>query len=280
MASGSMTNATHGNFVPQLWAKEAQIARESRLVMATIVERHDMEFASKGRVLNIPKVSNLAASDIGNDGSLTDSANTEGVVQITVDKWKGVAFNIPDILDAQSGYDLAKLYGEKVGYALGLVVEQDLLALYSSLSGSYQVGTAATDLTDAQLRLANEKLDNNRAPMDDRHLVVLPHSRNVFLGIDKFVRYDSIPWPVGQNPIYKGNIGQLYGVDVHITPEITTSGSTAQNLMFHRSAFGLAIQKDVTIEKFARTQFADRVGGSELYGKAVLRDDHAVQVLS
>ncbi len=69
-------------------------------------------------------------------------------------------------------------------------------------------------------------------------------------------------------------------MDVTITPEVTTSGSTAQNLMFHRSAFGLAIQKDVNIEKFARTQFADRLGGSELYGVAVLRDDHAVQVPS
>lgn len=280
MGLGSMTNVTHAEFIPEVWAKEAQIARESKFCMANNVERHDMDVANKGNVINIPKVTNLAASDIGNDGSLADSQNTEGVVTITVNKWKGVSFNVPDILSAQSGYDLMKIYSAKVGYALGLIVEQDLLALYSLLSGTYAVGTAATDITDAQLRLGNEKLDNNRAPMEDRHLVVLPHSRNVFLGIDKFVRYDSIPWPAGQNPIFKGNIGQLYGVEVHITPEITTSGSTAQNLMFHRSAFGLAMQKDVTVEKFARVQFADRLGGSELYGCAVLRDDHAVKVLS
>lgn len=280
MAAGSFSTTTHANFIPQVWAKEAQIARESRLVMANSVERHDMDVVDKGNIINIPKVSNFTASDIGNDGSLTDSANSEGLVTITINKWKGISFNVPDILASQAAYDLMKLYSEKVGYGLGLVLEQDLLGLYTSLSGTYSVGTSATDLTDAVLRSAVEKLDNNRAPMDDRHLVVLPHSRNVFLGIDKFVRYDSIPWPTGQNPVYKGNIGQLYGVEVLITPEVTTSGGTAQNLMFHRSAFGLALQKDIQIEKFARTQFADRIGGSELYGCAVLRDDHAVQVKS
>lgn len=276
----SMTTTTNASFIPQVWAKEAQIARESRLVMANSVERHDMDVVDKGNIINIPKVSNLVASDIGNDGSLTDTANTEGLVTITINKWKGISFNVPDILASQAAYDLLKLYAEKVGYGLGLVLEDDLLALYSSLSGTYQTGTAATDITDATIRLSIEKLDNNRVPMDDRHFVVLPHSRNVFLGIDKFVRYDSMPWPAGQNPIYKGNIGQLYGVEVLITPEVTTSGSTAQNLMFHRSAFGLALQRDIHIEKFARTQFADRLGGSELYGVAVLRDDHAVQVRS
>lgn len=278
--AGSMTTTTHANFIPQVWAREAQIARESRLVMANSVERHDLDVVDKGNIINIPKVANLTASDIGNDGSLTDSANTEGLVTITVNKWKGISFNVPDILASQAAYDLLKLYAEKVGYGLGLVLEQDLLGLYASLSGTYQTGTAATDLTDAVLRLSVEKLDNNRVPMDDRHLVVLPHSRNVFLGIDKFVRYDSMPWPAGENPVYKGNIGQLYGVEVLITPEVTTSGSTARNLMFHRSAFGLALQRDIMIEKFARTQFADRIGGSELYGVAVLRDDHAVQVQS
>lgn len=280
MSAGSMTTTTNANFIPQVWSREAQIARESKLYMANTVDRHDRDVLEKGNVINIPKVSNLSASDIGNDGSLSDSANTEGLVTITVNKWKGVSFNIPDILASQSAYDLMQLYSEKVGYALGLIVEQDLLGLYSSLSGTYQTGSAATDLTDAVLRLSIEKLDNNRVPFDDRHLVVLPHSKNVFLGIDKFVRYDSMPWPVGENPIYKGNIGQLYGVEVLVTPEVTTSGSTAQNLMYHRSAFGLAMQKDIMIEKFARTQFADRLGGSELYGCAVLRDDHAVQVRS
>src|SRR5271157_2945824 len=104
----SMTTTTNATFIHQVWAKEAQIARESRLVMANSVECYDMYVVDKGNVINIRKGSNLVASDIGNDGSLTDSANTEGLVTITINKWKGISFNVPDILASQAAYDLLK----------------------------------------------------------------------------------------------------------------------------------------------------------------------------
>lgn len=275
----SFTTTTHTKFIPAVWAKEAQIKRESKLIMANLVERHDVDVADNGSVIHIPIVTNLTAASIGSDGSLTDSANTESEVTITVATWVGVSFNVPDILAAQSKYNLFELYSKKMGYALGLKLEQDMLALYSSLSGSYVVGTSSVDLTDAVLRLAVQKLDDNLVPMDDRHLVIKPAQRNALLGIDKFVRYDAVSYAEGASPIVKGNIGQLYGVEVHVSPNIA-AGPPAQNLMFHRSAFGLAMQRDIKVEKFARTQFADRMGASELYGNAILRDDHAIQVQS
>lgn len=275
----SFTTTTHAKFIPAVWAKEAQIQRESKLIMANLVERHDVDVADNGSVIHIPIVGNLTAGDIGSDGSLTDSANTENEVTITVNKWKGVSFNVPDIVQAQSKYNLFELYSKKMGYGLGLVLETDLLSLYSSLSGSYVVGTSGVDLTDAQLRLAIQKLDDNLVPFDDRHLVIKPAQRNALLGIDKFVRYDAVAYPKGESPIMKGNIGQLYGVELHVSPNVA-GGPPAQNLMFHRSAFGLALQKDIKVEKFARTSFADRMGASELYGVAILRDNHAVQVQS
>lgn len=275
----SMTTTTHAKFIPAVWAKEAQIQRESKLIMANLVERHDVDVADNGSVIHIPIVTNLTAGDIGTDGSLTDSANTESEVTLTINKWKGVSFNVPDMLNAQSKYNLLELYAKKMGYALGLVLETDLLGQYSSLSGSYVVGTSGVDLTDAQIRLGVQKLDDNLAPFDDRHLVIKPAQRNALLGIDKFVRYDSVSYPKGESPVVKGNIGQLYGVELHISPNIV-AGPPVQNLMFHRSAFGLAMQRDIKVEKFARTQFADRMGASELYGFAILRDNHAIQVQS
>lgn len=275
----SFTTTSHVKFIPAVWAKEAQLARESKLVMANLVERHDVDVADHGNTIHIPIVSNYSASDIGNDGSLTDSSTTESEVTITIDKWKGISFNVPDILKAQSQYNLLELYGKKMGYGLALIVEQDLLALYDGLT-SNSVGTAGTDITDSVLRSAVQKLDDSRAPMEDRNLIVKPSQRNALLGIDKFVRYDSVPYSKGESPVVKGNIGELYGVAMFVTPEVTTSGSETKNLMFHKSAFGLAMQKDIKVEKFARTQFSDRMGASELYGVAELRDDHACKVKS
>lgn len=275
----SFTTTTHAKFIPEIWSKEVILARESRLYMSNLIMRLDTDVDEYGNKIHLPLVSNLSASDISADGSLTDTAPTETEVTLTLNKWKGISINVPDIVMAQSKYDLMKLYAEKMGYGLALIVEQDLLGQYSSLTTN-SVGTAGTDISDAELRSAVQKLDDARAPFEERHLVIKPVQKNALLGIDKFVRYDVIPYAKGDSPVVKGNLGELYGVSIHVSPEVATSAGETQNLMFQHDAFALAMQKDIKVEKFARTQFADRLGASELYGFAILRDDHAVKVKS
>ena len=272
------TSGTSPYFVPEVWAKEVQKQRENKLFMAKRVDRFDVDFAGGGDVLHVPKVTDLTAGNISNDGSLTDSANTEGEVQLIVDKWKGVSINVPDLLKVQAKYDLMKLYTEKMGYALGKVVESDLLAEYSNVTGA--AGSNATDLTDATIRNAVEDLDLALAPFEDRYAIIYPTQKNALLGIDKFVRYDSIPFAADSSPIKTGGIGQLYGVEFSVSALITTISSARANIMWHRSAFGLALVKDVKVENFARTQFSDRLGASELYGIKTMRADHGVQLKS
>jgi hypothetical protein len=247
--------------------------------MANNVLRLDVDVADSGSLVHLPLVSNLSASDIGSDGSLSDTAPTETEVQVVINKWKGVSINIPDILSAQSKYDLMKLYAEKMGYALALVVENDLLDEYDN-STTNSVGALGVDLTDAVLRSMVEKFDNARAPFEERHLIVKPAQKNALLGIDKFVRYDVIPYSKGESPVLKGNIGEIYGFSIHVSPEVDTTGGETRNFAWQKDGIALAMQKDVKIEKFARTQFADRMGASELYGLKTLRADHTCKVKS
>lgn len=273
------TGGTSYKFVPQVWSKEAQIQRESKLFMAKRIDRFDVDFASGGDVLNIPKVTDLTASAIGNDGSLAEQANTEGSVTLTVDQWMGVVINVPDLLKAQSRYDLMRLYTEKMGYALGKVIETAILTgMYNGATNT--AGTGGTDLTDAALRNGVEDLDLALVPFEDRHAVIYPTQKNALLGIDKFVRYDSIAYASGQSPVKTGSIGELYGLEFMVSPLISTISGARANLMWHRSAYGLALVKDIKVEQFARTQFSDRLGSSELYGSATTRADHAVQLKS
>jgi len=276
-----MNTTTHAKFIPEVWSKKAQIQREARLVMGNLVDRYDVDVAQSGNKIHIPKISDLAATTVAPDGSVADQANTEGEVTIDVDQWKAAAFNIPDMLMAQSAYDLMSLYSKKIGFALGASVEDDLLSLYNGLSQF--VGTAATDLTDATLRAGIQLLDDANAPFEDRHMIIKPSQKRALLGIDKFVRYDSVPYAKGESPILKGNIGELYGVKVHTStrvPTVAGPGGVTKNILWHRDAFGLAMQKDIKVEKMDRTQLSTRVIGSELYGFAELRDDHAVQLRS
>ena len=274
----SMTVLTHDKFRPEVWSKRAQIARETKLQMANLVDRYDADVSQKGDVVRIPKVSNLSASDIGNDGSLSDSANTETDVTITVDQWRGCSFNLPDMLAAQSNNDLMSIYSSKIGYALGLDLEDKLFALATGFSQN--VGSYNTDVTDANLRRAVQYLDDADAPFEDRHLMLKPATVNTILGIDKFVRYDSIPFAKDSSPIVKGNLGEIYGVSTHKSTRVYKTGNNTSNLMFHREAIGLAVQRNLKVEKFARTGFSDRMGGSQLFGYTELRDDHGVEVKS
>lgn len=278
MADAYFTTTTHDKFIPEIWGKEVQIARENKLVMAPRVERFDVEFSGGGDILHIPKISNLAAANISTlDGTLDASAPTETEVTLTVNKWKGVAINVLDLVAAQSRYDLMKFYTQKMGYALALAVDDDLLDLYDGLATN-AVGTYNTDITDATLRAAVQKLDEADAPMEERYMVIKPSQKNALLGIDKFVRYDALGST--STAIRKGDLGELYGVTTFVSNNVVKSVNDTKNLMWQKSAFGLAMVKDVKVEEFARTAFTKRIGASELYGVAELRDDHAVQVKS
>lgn len=271
------TQTTHDKFIPDVWSKDTIIARESVLVMANMVQRHDVDVAQYGDVIHIPLVSNLVGGDISTStGQLDAEAPTETEKTITINKWKGVRMKVLDIVLAQSKYEFRRLYTEKMGYVLGQILEADLTALATGFSQT--VGTFNTDLQDVNYRRAVQYLDDARVPFNDRHVIMKPAQKNVLLGIDKFVRYDA----TGEaGRMYKGNVpGEIYGVMTHVSPEVYITGSSTSNLMFHREAIGLAMQKTIKVEDFARVGWLDDFGASELYGYAELRDDHGVEMRS
>ena len=188
MADAFFNTTTADAFIPEIWSKEVQIARESQLIMAGLVRRFDMDVAQWGDTIHVPNVGNLAAGDISTtDGSLAAVSETPINTDILIDKWKGTVINILDIVKAQSRYDLMALYSEKIAYSLGLIVEQDLMALNSTFTQN--VGVFNTAVTDPVIRSAVQTLDESRTPFTDRHLAVNPEVKNTLLGIDKFVRY-------------------------------------------------------------------------------------------
>lgn len=277
MADAPSTATTHANWIPEVWSNEVQIARESTLVLANLVDRFDVDVASYGDIIHVPKVSNLVGGNISTSTGLLDSETaTEGEVQITIDKWKGVNMQVLDIVLAQSKPQFRKLYTDKMAYILGQLVEADLAILAASLSQT--VGTFNTDITDVNLRRAVQYLDDAKAPFEDRHFFLSPACKNVLLGLDKFVRYDASgtarQMNVGRVP------GEIYGAMTHISPEVYLTSTSRSNMLFHRSTLALAMQKGVKMEQFARIGWVDRFGGSELYGVKEMRDDHGCEIRS
>lgn len=268
----NFTTTTHDVFSPNVWAKMALLARERSFVMGKRVLRYDKEILTKGKTVEIPQVTNLTTNAVGSDGSYVGQAPTESKYTITINTWRESSISVPDIVSVQADYNLLELYTKKIGYALRQKIEQDLLALYSGLAN--QVGTSGVAITDDVLLNAIQILDEGDAPMEDRTLIFRPASKRTLMKIDKFV--DAAKTGLAKGAQVTGLFGEIYGTPIYFSNEVVSS-SGVHNMLFHKDAFGLALQKDVSIEKF-RLKLADDVVGHVLYGVSELRDTSAMGI--
>lgn len=274
--TAGMTTTTGAKFIPEKWAKDTEVAREQNLVMANKVKRYDQDVQSSGAIVHIPFVSNLTATAVSDNTAVTFQAPTETEIQLTMNRHYESSFNIGDKLNAQAQYDLGTEYSEKIGYALAEKMETDLTGLYSGLS---QTVGATSEITEANIARALLYLDNAKAPMTDRHFVVRPSTMYSLRQIADFTEYQNTGAKGVQVGGNNGMVINAYGLDIEMSTTVVSSSNVAKNLMFHRSAFAFAIQKDVSVEQQRRADFlATGYIASALWGFVELRDDHGVLI--
>lgn len=279
--TAQQTTTTGAIFLPTIWAKNVELAREALKVMAGLVNRRDADVSQSGSTLNIPFVSNLSATAVSDNTAVTFQAPTETQVQVSINRHFESSVMIQDRLGIQSAYDLAVQYQEKTAEALSRQIDTDLTGLYTSVTQKTGVGT--TTLTEPNIVRASQYLNAANAPMDNRHFVVKEDAMQQLQQLTRFTDYQSVN--NGVAPMVGGNnglVGNVFGNEVHMTTDITTvSGTpgTAHNLLFHRDAFVLCIQKEVGVERQRRPDFLGTgYIASALWGYTVLRASHAVDV--
>ena len=243
------------------------LAFERTLIMAKRVMRFDADVKKAGDIVHVPQVRNLTTNAVGSDGAYVGQAPTESSYTLTVDRWREASISVPDIVNIQSQYSLLELYTKKIGYALRQDVEDQLLGLYSGLANS--IGTSNVAVTDDLLLNAIQLLDEGDCPDEDRTFIFRPASKRTLMKIDKFV--DANKTGLGKGAQVTGLFGEIYGIPIFFSNQVASS-SGIHNLLFHKEAFALTMQKDVSIEKF-RLKLADDVVGHILYGTDELRDN-------
>lgn len=280
LGTNQITGTTLATWRPNVWSKEALVARESSLVMIPRVKHYDRDISSYGQTLEIPNVSNLVANPKVANAQVTLNAPTESKTTITINQHYECSFLLEDFADAQSIIDASSAYTEKTGYALAVVMDTSVVAELT-LNAAKSVGTFGTPLVDAVILLASRYLDDAKAPSNDRTLAVTPQGKQELLAIDKYVRYDALG--TGQ-AIINGKIGTIYDLEVVMSHNLTVAaGTPLQNnhLMFHKEAVAVAIQKDVKFESQRKTEYLGTLYVAQaLWGVKILRADHAVVVKS
>lgn len=224
--------------IPEFWLAEALGRLKANLVMGLLVRRDaDSEVAQVGDTVNVIKRGSLTVKDKSEGSAVTADSPTNTKVAVTLDKHKYVAWHLEDNAGAKA-VDAALDYIADGMSGLAEAIESDLLALYTDIAT--EVGTAGTDLDAATILAARKALNEQRAPMQGRHLIVSPKDEVALLAIDKFTKANERG--DGGQALSEASLGRLFGFDTYMSQMVPVTAGTpdsTHNIAFHGNAFML-----------------------------------------
>lgn len=272
-------------------ADEIVAAYKKNLVMANLVRKMSHK-GKKGDQINIPMPSRAVAQAKAANTLVKIQQDTESNVQVVINKHFEVSRLIEDIVSVQALSSLRRFYTDDAGYALARQTDLDLIQLgrqanngagtaayaaaYIGGDGStlYTSGSPnASALTDAGIRRMIQRMDDNDLPMEDRYLVIPPSARNTLMGINRYTEQAFVGETGANNTIRNGRIGNVYGVEVYVTPNCdTATGAARIALLFQKESLVLAEQMGVrTQTQYKQEYLGDLMTADCLYGVQIIR---------
>jgi len=165
---------------PAFWAQESLLQLFPNLRMAGLVYREfEAQVAQQGDTVNTRLPNTFTASDVNPD-AFASTKPTATNVQVKLDKWKQVVFEIGDKEASLCMKDLIAEFVTPAAFALAEAVEDALMALYKD--SHYYTGVAGT--TPASVSAlgtdVKEKFDLIKIPDLGRNVVLNPAAVNKF----------------------------------------------------------------------------------------------------
>ncbi len=300
-----ITSANVANAIVKLVAVDALPSLMGNLVMGNLVNR-DFEptLAQAGDTVNVPIPPVLTANNIAEGGSVVTQNPSLGNAQIVLNTHAEATFQIPDVTKVLAVPDLLTLYMRPAVVALAEKIETDLLATYSQFTANAPVGTAGSALTEAAVDAAETALFQAKVPAaSSKYLVVDGNAYSALRQNPRFSEFRTAG-DAGLRTLIDGTIGKLKDFYVFRSQFVAKTGSgpvTTNNLAFARDAIGLVVRRlpqplpgTGAIAEYAElgnfgmrvimsyqpNTLAQQFTVDVLYGTAILRNNHGVQVKS
>ena len=265
-------------FIPEIWSPLAIVAREQQLVFAKLVDRKFENGLSYGDTIHVPGVTDLAARSKSANTAITYETVTESNTDITIGTHKYAAIAVESIVKVQNNRDQLQLYAGKLGYALGLDVDDTLAGLPDNFSQT--VGTLAAENTYHDYLRAIQYLDDANAPAESRYFVISPAAEVGLMKADIYTNNDySMLHGEGRNTALEfAYVSSFLNIPVYKSTNVEGSNSAGHdNTLFQKEAIALVMQMNPTMHSmFDIDYFADKVAIEQLYGTQEMRDDHGV----
>jgi hypothetical protein len=287
-----------------LYAAQAVDALQPAFVLGSLVNTaYDSNPGTVGNTVNVPipvAPSVFTMTNLAEGSSITPQAPAISTVSIVVNKHQVVSFQIPDALQAFTNVNVFSLYAKPALIALATQMENDLFALYTSMTSNAAVGVSATTLTDAVVDLAETELFAAYVPpTEPKFLVVSPTAYSGLRQIPSYIsKYIYGP---DADALTTGELGSIKGFKVFRSQLVPKPVSTTYNLAFGRDAMALVTRNLGTVPQgFGAVSASVNYGGFSLrcvmsydpntlvirgtwdvlYGVQALRPSFGVQVLS
>ena len=117
-----VTTTTAAVFIPEIWQEAILDYAERQFRLRNQVT--EVSDVGAGDVLHIPRVTEETAATLSSGSAVTFGANTDGEIQLSMDKHIVEGKRIGDLVRVQSSYDLFNLYTRSMGYAVAKKIER------------------------------------------------------------------------------------------------------------------------------------------------------------
>jgi hypothetical protein len=276
-------------FRPTIWSKNFITNIEKALVYKNVVNTdYEGDIAGGARSVKINELGSVNINDYTEDTDITVQTLTDAQKELVIDQKKYFAFNIDDVLKAQSNVTLMERAMQMAAFNMADVVDQYIAGLYLGAGiATSNLGTNATDLDiyatgDGHDQLisvftnATRYMDEANVPTIGRW-VVIPPWMHQYLKQAQIV--DNMEGGIkgGDTTAFgNGYVGNTLGFDIYASNNVSSGASWINSrVMFgSRDAISFAgqITKIATAE--VEKQFGTMVKGLYVYGAKVVRPDH------
>lgn len=235
------TTAENAVFIPTIIAQKCIQRFPSYLNLAKTVSRDsDWASAQVGTTIRVPKTGAVVAND-KTAGELFTKQNPTGTdVPVVLNKHKEVTITIDDVLKVVENQDTQSRYAEDGAIAIAEAVENELASLHPSVENTVTFDdTSATTIDTSMLNIRKYFTDQKVPQMEQKYLYVDSTVYNDLLSTDKYSRYDARG---DGKSITDGSVIRTYGIEVHESQMVETSGSPVayHNLAYTKNALVLA----------------------------------------
>ncbi|MGH9660804.1 MAG: P22 phage major capsid protein family protein [Bryobacteraceae bacterium] len=301
----AITSTNVANAIVKLVAADALPALVGNLVMGNLVNRdYEPTLAQAGDTVNVPIPPALVANNIAEGGTVLTQNPNLGNAQIVLNTHVEATFQIPDVTKVLAVPDLLNVYMTPAVTAIAEKIETDLLLLYAGFTANTSVGTGGSAITESVVDSAETALFAAKlAASESKYLVVDGTAYSQLRQIPRFSEFQTAG-DAGLRALVDGQVGKIKDFFVFRSQFVAKTGSgpvTTNNIAFAKNAIGLVIRRlpqplpgTGAIAEYAElgnfgmrvimsyqpNTLAQQFTVDVLYGAAVIRNSHGVQVRS